>query len=195
MVAESPLLDETVVLATTRSTWRTHENDAPDTDHRWRHRPMTDDDIPTQSEPDDVGALLPVERRTYMSLFAAGAVAGGGAGAAQAGAGGTETISAGGVSPAAGHGYGAGGYGQGVYGGGEVGPPPVVGDDRPQDLNDDGLYEDVNGDGEANVFDVQILFNNLDNPAVQDYAEYYNFSGQDEEEVGIFDVQALFNRI
>lgn len=36
--------------------------------------------------------------------------------------------------------------------------PPIVGDNPPRDLNDDGLYEDVTGDGQFTVGDVQALF-------------------------------------
>lgn len=74
-------------------------------------------------------------------------------------------------------------------------PPAVVGTSRPQDLNGDGLFEDIDGSGEADIFDVQALYNNLDTAAVQENAESYNFSGDDPNEVTVFDVQALFNRI
>lgn len=69
---------------------------------------------------------------------------------------------------------------------------PVVGDNPPRDLNGDGLYRDMQGDGEFNIFDVQTLFDNLDNDMLQANAELFNFSGNDENEVDIFDVQALF---
>ena len=47
------------------------------------------------------------------------------------------------------------------------------------------------------ILDVQALFNNLDNPAVQNNAELYRFqqSGQDGRDVNILDVQALFNKL
>lgn len=72
-------------------------------------------------------------------------------------------------------------------------PPPVVGTRRPQNPAGDGRFRDINGDGSVDIFDVQLLFTNLDNPAIQDNAEYYNFSGEEPDEVTIFDVQALFN--
>lgn len=75
------------------------------------------------------------------------------------------------------------------------GPPPIVGDNQPQDLNGDGLYEDVDGDGELTIIDVQVLFNNLDSDLVQDHSQFFNFAGHDPDEVTITDVQALFNRV
>lgn len=58
------------------------------------------------------------------------------------------------------------------------------------DPNGDGLYEDVNGDGEFNILDVQALYANLDKVPVQDNAELFDFSG--DGQVNILDVQALY---
>ena len=74
----------------------------------------------------------------------------------------------------------------------EPGPPPVVGDDPPQDLNGDGLYRDVNGDGQLTIADVQVFFNNRNDPVVQNNAEFFNFDGAEPAEVTIADIQALF---
>jgi len=77
-------------------------------------------------------------------------------------------------------------------------PPPIVGDDPPQDLDGDGLYEDINGDGEFNIFDVQLFFSNLGTDVVQENAEFFRFSAPDEdnpEGLSIFDVQAHFNEL
>lgn len=71
--------------------------------------------------------------------------------------------------------------------------PIVTGDSPPQDLNDDGLYRDIRGDGELTIFDVQALFDNLDNEELQEHAELFDFAGNDPETVSIFDVQALFD--
>jgi hypothetical protein len=66
----------------------------------------------------------------------------------------------------------------------------------PQDLNNNGRYEDVDGSGEFDIFDVQALFSDLDSDAVQDYPMAFNFTeDENPEEVTIFDVQALFNRL
>jgi subtilisin family serine protease len=75
-----------------------------------------------------------------------------------------------------------------------VSPPPLA-DDPPRDLDGDGLYEDVRGDGNLTILDVQSLFNNLDTPDLQEYATLYSFSEDDPQEVSILDVQGLFNRL
>jgi len=81
------------------------------------------------------------------------------------------------------------------------GPPAVVGTDPPRDLDGDGLYEDIDGDGELSIGDVQQFFQNRDADVVQNNAEFFNFSAADTaaasdtvtpEEVTIGDVQALF---
>jgi len=78
----------------------------------------------------------------------------------------------------------------------EVGPDELPGqEDPPQDLNGDGLYEDVTGSGDVGVADVQALFENLDSEQVQNSPASFNFSGLDPDEVNIFDVQGLFNSI
>jgi len=74
-------------------------------------------------------------------------------------------------------------------------PPAVIGDNTPTDPDGDGRVEDIRGDGEFDAADVQALFDNLDNPAVQRNAENYNFSGGSSEEVTVFDVQSLFSKL
>jgi hypothetical protein len=71
------------------------------------------------------------------------------------------------------------------------GPGPV-GDfeNAPTDPDGDGVYEDVNGDGEVNVGDVQALFANDDGPVVQNNTAAFDVNGDGEVNVG--DVQALF---
>lgn len=73
--------------------------------------------------------------------------------------------------------------------------PVVVGDSPPKDLDGDGLYEDVNGDGSANVVDVQALHQNLASYPVQDHSEAFNFSGEDPNQVTEADVQALYEKV
>jgi PKD repeat protein len=75
-----------------------------------------------------------------------------------------------------------------------IGPPAIL-ENPPKDPNDDGLYEDVRGDGTVDIFDVQALFRNLDNPDVQNNSELFNFQGGNPDKVTIFDVQSLFRRI
>ena len=73
--------------------------------------------------------------------------------------------------------------------------PPAIGNfDKPQDLNNDGRYEDVMGTGELTIFDVQILFNNMDNPVVQNNSKAFGFGTKDGK-IDIFDIQALYDRL
>jgi len=79
------------------------------------------------------------------------------------------------------------------------GPPPVIPEPGPPqnrlplDRDGDGLYEDVRGDG-FKILDVQALFNNLEEPAVTENAEFFYFQPrQNPQSPKISDVQALFN--
>jgi len=68
----------------------------------------------------------------------------------------------------------------------------VGGDGVPAtDTTGDGLLNDLTGDGEFTILDVQALFESFDDDAVQDNVELFDFLGDDR--VSIFDVQALFN--
>jgi PKD repeat protein len=73
------------------------------------------------------------------------------------------------------------------------GPGDVTGNGKSAtDPDNDGVYEDINGDGSADVLDVQSLFGNLDSEAVtQNPAFDMNGDGS----VDILDVQALFSQI
>jgi len=73
-----------------------------------------------------------------------------------------------------------------------AGPPPIVGDNPPQDLTGDGLYRDINGDGEFTIGDVQAFFQNRESAVIQNNPEFFNFDGSDPADVTIADVQALF---
>jgi hypothetical protein len=79
----------------------------------------------------------------------------------------------------------------------ELSPTPLPGRDNPPgDLNTDGLYEDIDGDDSFDIFDIQVLFNNLETVAIQQHTLAYNFNDEeDPEAVSIFDVQGLFNRL
>lgn len=59
------------------------------------------------------------------------------------------------------------------------GPPPVVGDARPGDPDGDGLYEDVNGDGDATPGDATVLFDAIfdGDAAVTGNVGAFDFSG------------------
>jgi PKD repeat protein len=73
----------------------------------------------------------------------------------------------------------------------DTGPDPVVGSDPPTDQRNpgDGLYEDVNGDGTFDIFDVAAFLGVYDSPAVQSQSSYFDFDGSGS--VDIFDVAAL----
>jgi hypothetical protein len=73
-------------------------------------------------------------------------------------------------------------------------PPAVTANSKtPQDLDGDGTFEDVDGNGKVDIFDVQLLFTNQNAPAVQNNPDAFNFDGTGG--VDIFDVQNLFNAI
>ncbi|ERH10557.1 MAG: hypothetical protein J07HX64_02332 [halophilic archaeon J07HX64] len=63
------------------------------------------------------------------------------------------------------------------------------------DTTGNGLLNDVNGDGEFTIFDVQAFFLNFETPAVQNNPEAFNFDGDENDQVTIFDVQELFLRL
>jgi predicted regulator of Ras-like GTPase activity (Roadblock/LC7/MglB family) len=63
------------------------------------------------------------------------------------------------------------------------------------DTTGDGLLNDVDGDSEFDIFDVQALFNNLETPDVQANPALFGFAGLDGDRVSIFDVQGLFNGV
>jgi hypothetical protein len=69
---------------------------------------------------------------------------------------------------------------------------PPIGDfeNAPTDPDGDGLYEDVNGDGDVNVGDAQAIFANTDDPVVQNNVDAFDFN--DDGSVNVGDAQALF---
>ncbi len=71
-------------------------------------------------------------------------------------------------------------------------PIPPIGDfeNPPTDPDNDGKYEDVNGDGEVNVGDAQALFANSGDPVVQGNVAAFDFNGDGSVNVG--DAQTLF---
>ena len=72
----------------------------------------------------------------------------------------------------------------------------VTGDGIPaRDTTGDGLLDDINGDNELTIADVQALFMNLDNPAVQNNAALFDFAGANPDRVNVFDVQGLFTQL
>lgn len=73
------------------------------------------------------------------------------------------------------------------------GPPPLPGQESaPQDLTGDGLYRDLDGNGQFTIGDVRLFFEHRASDAVQNNPECFNFDGADPATVTIADVQALF---
>ena len=70
-----------------------------------------------------------------------------------------------------------------------TGPPPID-DHQPMDLNGDGLFEDVNGDGYFNFGDIVFFFKNFDKDEIKGYPEFYDFNGDGQVNFG--DVIELF---
>jgi surface glycoprotein (TIGR04207 family) len=60
------------------------------------------------------------------------------------------------------------------------------------DTTGDGLLNDVNGDDEFTIVDVQVFFDERESSAVQDNPELFNFDGGEPADVTVSDVQALF---
>jgi hypothetical protein len=74
-------------------------------------------------------------------------------------------------------------------------PPSVVGDSLPTDPDGDGRFEDITGDGEVSVGDVQALLENRSADAVQSNSVLYNFSGDSADEVTLDDIRALYTTL
>ena len=75
----------------------------------------------------------------------------------------------------------------------EAGPPALPGqDDPPQDIDGDSLYEDIDGNDEFTIGDVQIFFQNRDSDVVQNNPEAFNFDERKPPGISVGDVQALF---
>jgi len=67
----------------------------------------------------------------------------------------------------------------------------VGGSEQPaQDPDDDGVYEDVNGDGSVDVLDVQLLFAERNSDVIQNSPGAFDFNG--DGEFDILDVQSLY---
>lgn len=82
---------------------------------------------------------------------------------------------------------------QAVYDQVELGPDALPGNDPPTDVDGDGAYEDVDGNKDFDIFDVQTLFNGLESEPVQSSPDSFDFNSDDD--VDIFDVQGLFDQL
>jgi len=75
-----------------------------------------------------------------------------------------------------------------------AGPPPVEpGLPPPRDLDGDGLYEDINGNGRLDFDDVVKFFQHFDEPVISQYPRYYDFNRN--ERLDYDDIVELFRRV
>jgi len=72
---------------------------------------------------------------------------------------------------------------------------PIVGEHPPQSLTGDGLYRDIQGDGEFTLRDVQVFFDNREDRVIQGNPALFNFSGGSATEVTLADVRALYTNL
>lgn len=68
--------------------------------------------------------------------------------------------------------------------------PPVVGENAPTNTDGDGRLEDVNGNSDFDIGDIQALFANRDSDAVRNNAAQFDFNNNGGIDIG--DIQALF---
>lgn len=77
---------------------------------------------------------------------------------------------------------------------GRVAPRPLpTAASAPQDLDGDGLFEDVNGDGLVNADDATLLLNQLNQPSVQEDGAFFDFD--QDGQLTPADVNALIDQI
>jgi len=73
---------------------------------------------------------------------------------------------------------------------------PLTGE-QPADLDGDGLYEDLNSDGQVNLDDVRVLFSLLNSEENDEYLENNSvfFDFNDDNRISLSDVHVLFDRL
>jgi subtilisin family serine protease len=72
---------------------------------------------------------------------------------------------------------------------GTVAPDVTGNGEAAKDLDGDGLYEDINGDGSFNIIDVSALLDHYEDATVQDNVDLFDFNG--DGSVNIIDVSEL----
>lgn len=77
---------------------------------------------------------------------------------------------------------------------GSSGGPPDVAGNTPTNLDNDDLFEDVDGDGDGDVGDVLTYYNNRNSAAVRNNPQYFDFDG-DGSPGTVFDALELYNKI
>jgi PKD repeat protein len=69
----------------------------------------------------------------------------------------------------------------------------AIGDNpAPTDPDGDGLYEDINGNGDLDANDVVVLFNHREDSAVTDQIEHFDFNGNGRDVLDFDDINTLF---
>ncbi len=75
-----------------------------------------------------------------------------------------------------------------------IAPVERIGDnDLPTDPDDDGVYEDLNGNGQLDFEDVVVFFENRESDAIQDYVDSFDFN--DNGRIDFDDITTLFEEI
>lgn len=69
-------------------------------------------------------------------------------------------------------------------------PPRLPDGSQPQDVDGDGLYQDLNGNGRKDFNDIVVYFQNMDEPAIRDYPNAYSYN--DNDRIDFDDVVTLF---
>ena len=72
--------------------------------------------------------------------------------------------------------------------------PPTFAEAPPANLDDDEQYEDVDGDGDGDIFDALTYFNNRDSDAIRNNPDRYDFDG-DGDSGDLFDALALYTEL
>ncbi|WP_226013582.1 hypothetical protein [Halomicrobium salinisoli] len=75
----------------------------------------------------------------------------------------------------------------------EESAPERIEDSTPRDIDNDGDYQDLNGNGEKDFADVVTYFDHMNDPAMTDHADAYDYN--DNGEIDFADLVALFNQI
>ncbi|MCU4740626.1 fibronectin type III domain-containing protein [Halobacteria archaeon AArc-m2/3/4] len=71
--------------------------------------------------------------------------------------------------------------------------PPAIHEDAPRDTTDDGMFNDITGSGSTTMTDVNVFFEHIDDPAVTEYPDYYDFNG--DGKVSVWDLIELFESL
>ncbi|MCU4741095.1 hypothetical protein [Natronoglomus mannanivorans] len=71
--------------------------------------------------------------------------------------------------------------------------PPAIDGTQTADTTGDGLHNDFTGSGSTTTTDVNVFFENVDNPDVTNYPQYYDFDGNGQ--VSVTDVVELFEHL